>query len=113
MNVTTHISGLLTPYAFESVTIGVTVGSLTASKYIQRGSEALRDLGDARLVMISVEGKVRYRLDGVADPTGAVGHLLYNGDVLTLGSMQQFKLFRAIRETSESSDATLRVTYFR
>lgn len=113
MQVTTHVPGLFTPYEFESVTVGTSAVGLTTSKWRQRGSEANRDMGNARVVFITVEGRIRYRIDGLADPTGLVGHVLDNGDTLTLASIEQFTKFRAIRENGEVADATLRVTYMR
>lgn len=113
MNVSTTISGLLTPFEYESKTVSTAAVGLTASKYQQRGSEAVRDMGDARLAIISCEGRVRYRLDGNADPTSAEGHILSDGDTLTLSSFRQFVLFRAIRHADEGVDAKLKVTYLR
>lgn len=115
MQVQTTISGLLTPYDEETVTVSTAAEApLTAAKYIPRGSADVRDLGTARVVMVSVEGRVRYRLTG-NNPTAEVGggHILNDGDGLTLSAVQQFKNFRAIRHEAETADATLFVTYLR
>jgi hypothetical protein len=101
------ISGFLTPFDYESVTVGVGSTTLTSTKYLVTG-----DNGRARLVMITVEGRVRFRFDGTA-PTGTEGHILNDGDVMYLGSLTQMSQFKAIRHSGESVDAVLKVTYLR
>jgi hypothetical protein len=99
-------------FAFETVTAGVTSIGLTASNIEPNATPEERDRGKARMVFITVEGVVRYRLDGTA-PTGDVGHELRDGDSLTLVSESQMRAIRFIRRTDQAADAKLRVTYFR
>lgn len=85
-------------YAYESVTVAGTAGSLTAAT-----------ADNAVKATVTVEtAQVRYRGDGTA-PTAAVGHILNAGDVLTLESNDEIKRAQFIRTTGTS--ATLRVTY--
>lgn len=100
----------MTPYDYEKLTVSTTVKTLTQSKWLQRGSEATRDLGNARAVLITVEtDAISVRFDGT-DPTAAEGHQLAVGKSLLLTSEQQFKLFKMIRVTT---DATVKVSYLR
>jgi hypothetical protein len=112
MQIQVAVSGFLTPFGYEALTVGTTAVGLTASKYRITGTELARDQGNARVVMIQIEGRVRYRIDGGA-ATGTDGHILNDGDILTLGSYQQFKNLSMIRVSTEVSDATARVTYMR
>lgn len=111
MDISLQVTGHLTPYAYEAITVSATAVGLTASKIEPNSSVAEKDLGKAKLIRISVEtDKVRFREDGT-DPTSSEGHELSQGDWYFIANLQQAKQFKAIR--SGSSDATLRVTYFR
>lgn len=100
-----------TPYEFETLTVSTSAQTLTETKWKQRGTEAVRNLGNARFVLISVSAdKVRVRLDGTA-PTSSVGHEMAVGDSILLSSEEQFKDFKVIR--SGSADANVSVTYLR
>lgn len=113
MQVSTNISGLSSPLTEETVTVGVAaVTVLTTAKWQQRGSELIRDQGNARFAILTIEGRIRYWFSGTA-PTGAIGHIGNDGDTITLASESQFKNFKAIREIAETSDATIRISYFR
>lgn len=84
---------------FESITVTGTAGGLTAATF----SISTRAL-------ITVEGgTVRFRSDGTA-PTALVGHLLFDGDILTLTSADDIQRIKFILRDSGTS-ATLRVTY--
>jgi len=86
--------------AHDSITIDNTVGgvSLTAASAAR-----------ANRVFITAEtADMRFRYDSGA-PTTTVGHLLSDGDTLTLYGTQNIKNFLAIR-TGETS-GVLKVTY--
>ena len=86
--------------AYEALTIDNTAGGivLTAAKY-----------GTCTKAFITCEAaQVRFTLDGTA-PTTSVGHLLDDGDILTLDSNEDIAAFKAIR-TGEVS-ASLQCTY--
>lgn len=110
--VTISSSNFLNAFDYELVTVGVSVQTLTATKYAPAGSEAVRDRGKARAAFITVEGIVRYRIDGTA-PTGDEGHELRDGDSLTIVGEHQLRNFKAIRRTDQGADAKLRVSYLR
>jgi hypothetical protein len=111
MIATLQLTGHLTPYDYEAITVDNTVKTLTASKIEPNVSVAERDLGKAKLIRISVEGdQVRFREDGLADPTSSEGHLLNVGDYYYLANLKQSKNFKFTRVTA---NATLRVSYFR
>jgi len=106
MNISLNVSGFLTPYDFESLTVGVAAVGLTATKY-----HPAAQAGDARIVIITCEGRVRFRWD--ADPTDAIGHTLNDGDTLTLSGFSNISKIKFIRHSGEVADATLRVSYLR
>ena len=98
----------LLPYAFESVTVGNTAVPLTASVYAPTGVSP-------KVAALSLEAdNIRFRVDGVA-PTGSVGHLVALPTGITSvaflicgqAAIQQFEAIRT------STNATLRVTYYR
>jgi hypothetical protein len=112
MQIEQNIAGFFTPFAYENITVDNTVGgvSLTQTNVLLPNDP----LGNhARLVVITSEGAdLRYRVDGLGAPVAATsGHLFPNGSMLTIGSLQQMKQLRMIRETGTS--ATVRVTYYR
>ncbi len=113
MQITLQVSGHLTPYDYESITVSTSAVGLTAGKIEPSSSVAEKDLGKAKLIRISVESAaVRFREDGT-DPTATEGHLLNVGDYYFIANLGQSKKFRAIRNSGESVDAKFRVTYFR
>lgn len=112
MNAVITVNTLLTPYEFEQLTVTTAVKALTASKYKQRGSEAVRDMGNARWAMITCDGVIRWRFDGT-DPDATTGHMLGDGDTLILSSYSQIEKFRAYRDTGEVADAKISVSYLR
>ena len=115
MQVITTLSGLNSPIkeGSELITVSTTVQVLTASKYIQRGSEATRDMGNARFCIIQVQGsRIRVWFDAT-NPAGDEGFVYEPGSQITLGSEQQMKDFRAILDDTAVSDAVLAVGYWR
>jgi len=97
------ISTLIT-FAFESVTVTDSATRLTIANVRGGGKPAER-------VFITVEGaSIRYRDDG-SDPTSSVGHLVFIGDTITLGTRDKIEKFRGIRTGGTS--ATIRVDYER
>ena len=84
---------------FESITVSNTAVGLTPAKIASKEG-----------CFISVEDQtIRYRYDG-ADPTASVGHILYPASRMNLMHPTILGDVKFIR--AESSDATLRVTYF-
>lgn len=116
MEISQSIAGHLNAYGYETITVSTSVVGLTGSK-IEPADHPL--LGKMRLVRIVVEGsRVRFRDDGTSDesgpnPTGSNGTILNPGDIFWIANLQQAKNFKAIRHSDETTDATLRVTYFR
>lgn len=83
--------------AYESITVGTNAVGFTNPEF-------------HNYAFVSVEDQpVRFRIDG-GDPTGVEGHALAAGDTLTLEGGQQVASFRAIRDSSASTDATIRVS---
>ena len=116
MEVTQSVSGFFSPYDYEDITVDATAGGkgLNQNKIGSLGSQAGREQGPARLVVITSEtADIRYAFDGVLIPpvAGGPGHLLPAGSIMTLASRQIMKQIRFIRDTATS--ATLRVTYMR
>lgn len=107
-----NIPGYLTPMGHESLTVTNAVKTLTNTKYKPRTTMADRDLGTARQAFIQVEGaSVRVWFDTTdAAPDASTGHLYLDGDTIVLESYEQMRQFQAIRV---STDATLRVSYWR
>ena|SRR3990167_1285198 len=109
-----QISGFLTPYAYETITVDNTVGGVgfTTTLLDQKDTQVHRDFGRARYVFVTVEtANIRYTVDGTVPVATGPGHLLETGSSLTFINSQAAKNFRAIRDTG--SNGTLRVTYFR
>lgn len=112
MQIEQSIAGLFTAYDYENLTVDSTVGGvkLTQSKAFTPADP----LGNhARMAVITSEGgDIRYSvLPAVAPVAGTSGHLLANGSMLTIGSQQQLKDIRFIRETA--TNGVLRITYYR
>lgn len=92
-------------FAYEAVTVSNSAIGLTKATYDpgQEHQKAIRAL-------ITVEtANMRYTYDGTT-PTSTVGHLVGNGDVVTLNGYGNIKRFKAIRT---DSDASIKVTYER
>jgi hypothetical protein len=85
----------LSPYLFESITVSGTAIGLTSNT--------------AREVLITVEGDIRYRLDGT-DPTTTEGHKAVSNEKIELRGRGQIDQFKAINITD---DVQIRVTYFK
>lgn len=111
MNVSLTVSGNLNAYEAEVLVAGSSAVGLTESKWKQRGSPEARDKGNARVVMMTVEGKVRWWIHG-EDPTADVGHFQDGGEI-TLAAEHQFANFRVIRDASAGSDVNIMVSYLR
>lgn len=115
MDIVQSVSGGYTPYAYEDITIDATAGGvgLTASNIKPTASALNRDLGKARLVLLTVDGAdVRFTLDGTA-PVGTTGpgHLMHDGDGISIMSYKIMTDIRFIRDGATSAKA--RVTYLR
>lgn len=114
MDVNQSIAGYLNAYAYEDLTIDNTVGGkgFTTAKLFPTGTGVDRDLGRARLILVTVEGgDSRYTVDTTVPVSGGPGHLISAGAVLSFANLNTMKNFRAIREGA--TNATYRVTYFR
>lgn len=112
MQIEQSVAGLFTAYAYENITVDATVGGVKLTQTL--AFTPADPLGNhARLVVITTEaGDIRYSVLPSTPPVaGTAGHLLSNGSMLTIGSPQQLKDVRFIRETATSG--VLRVTYYR
>lgn len=103
MNTTVEIRGAAVGY--ESITVSSTALSFTSATAFPDGKTPRADLA----VVTCETDAVRYRVDGVA-PTASVGHKLAADGSLTVYGEANLKAIQFIRVTS---DATLRVTYYR
>ena len=113
MEYSQSLSGYLTPYSHEKLTVDATSGGVTftAAKLLNTASVAEHIQGPARHILITTEtAPFRWTIDGTA-PTTTVGHLANAGSVIELANMSAMKAFRAIRTTSTSAE--LHVTYER
>lgn len=113
MNIALQVSGHLNAYDYEDITADATNKGFTAAKIEPATTVAEKDLGKAKLIRISIEGdQARFREDPNATSglSSSVGHLLNVGDYYYLSNLQQMKNFRITRVTT---NATVRVTYFR
>ncbi len=112
MDIIQEISGFFTPYAFETITVDGTVKQLTATKLKPYSTQAQRDMGHARLVLITVETHdVRYTLDGTDPVSGTTGHIIPAGGALSFANFQALLNYKFTREGGSS--ATFQVTYLR
>jgi len=95
-------AGLMSAFAFESITVSASVKKLTL--------ETLKDSdGNALRAIITTESaQIRWTYDGTT-PTSSVGHLANPFTTIILMTTSNIKNFRAIR--ASSSNATIRVTY--
>jgi len=95
------IANLLNIFAFETLTVGATVKTLTEEEYIDSNGAY------AKKALITVEtASLRWRCDD--DPTSAVGHLLQPMDTLTLIGSTNIRNFKAIRT---GNNAKISVSY--
>ena len=109
---TQNMHGHLMPYAYENITVSNTPIGFTATKVVPVTSKAERDLGTARLVVVTVEdASIRFTVHGVDPDAGTTGHLIASGTILDFANLQTMLQFRAIRATA--TDAKLKVTYYR
>jgi len=92
-------------FAYEKITVGATVASLSSTEYQPSGEVAAH-----RAVITCEDATCRYRYDGV-DPTATEGHQLTPGNVIELEGINNIRRFRAIRDTA--TDSVLRITYER
>jgi len=82
---------------FETITVSDTAIGLTAAS-----------IANKNLALITVESQpVRMLPDG--DPSTTVGHILKDGDILELDSLEAMQAVRFIRDGA--SDATLSCSY--
>jgi hypothetical protein len=94
----------LTPFAFETITVGATAVGFTATVYAPTGAVP------ADMAVVTTEDDaIRYREDGV-DPTAAVGHVIAVDTAFTACGVQSIRNIRMIRVTT---DASLSVSYYR
>lgn len=111
MNTIQNISGYLTAYAHEVITVSSTPALLSPTKLVPNATQLDRDQRGARLILLSVVGaNVRYWVDGGV-PDASTGHLLVNGSMITLAGDQALKQLTMIR--TASTDADVAITYFR
>ncbi len=84
---------------FESITVSTSVVRLS-----------IDEVTDHDMATIDVESQaVRFRVDGVADPSATVGRTAAATDIIKLTDPSELANFRAIRR--DGTDATIRVTY--
>lgn len=95
----------LDPIDYEAITVSATAIGLTAGKLKPASPAPYR-----RRVFITNDGAaVRIRFDGQGAPTATNGHVLADGDSITLSGIQTLANFLAIRK--DAVDSNLRVTY--
>ncbi len=84
---------------FESITVSTSSIALTGSEVTDHDVAHI-DVEDAAL---------RFRVDGVADPSATVGRTAEAGDIIKLTDPSELAKIRFIRR--DGTDATLRVSY--
>ncbi len=94
-----QISGL-NPYDYEELDIGAAAVGFSTAKLDGCKAMWVRFSG----------GEVRFRVDGQADPTAAVGNLAFDGDREPLSGAEA-KQFKAIRTGSTNGKA--HATYYK
>lgn len=93
-------------YEYDSLTVSTVAVSLTAAKVSPLKAPS------AKLVILTIEtADLRYRYDGVADPTAAEGHAAVMGATLVVSGINNIRRFRMIR--SGGTSAVVKVTYLR
>ena len=99
----------LDAYSHESITVSTTALGFTTTE-TRKAIAGTTQTVSAVEALITVEtNPVRYTMDGTT-PTANVGHLLGDGDVITISGMGNIKRFQMIRQGA--ADATVMVTYF-
>jgi hypothetical protein len=89
----------------ESITVSTV--AIGVSQYPGSATPRLKSMG----FLATVEGgPIRYTTDGTT-PTATVGHLVRDGGVITVTNPGEVKSFRAIRDTTATASATLKVTH--
>ena len=84
---------------FETITVSSSAIRLTGT-----------EVTDHDVAVIDVETQaLRFRVDGVADPTATVGRIAGVSDIIELTDPAELANFRAIRK--DGADATIQVTY--
>lgn len=100
-SVTHLIGGLYQESAFEKLTIGNTVKTLTESVFTKEGKVAKR-------AFITVENaSFRFKFHG-GTPTASEGHIARPNGTLTIIGTANIKNFKAIRT---GNDSTTQITY--
>ena len=88
----------ITPFAFESVTVGAAAIGLTAGTY----------LGAVEAMITLETAQIRIRTDGT-NPSAIEGHLVEIDDIITLIGTKQISQFKGFRTGGISG--VLKVTY--
>jgi len=90
-------------YDFETITVNTAIG-LTSAK--------LTTTPRPKKVSIDVEtAQLRYRIDGVANPTSAVGIILNPMDRIDIEGIKNMEQFKAIK--TGTTNSKLQVTFYR
>ena len=113
MNITQEISGFFTAYDHQVLTVSTSPVGFDAAKLRPQTDANQRDQGPARLLLVTVDSvnSLRYTIDGTTPVAGTTGHVLNNGDAITLANFQAMLTFRAVREGG--ADSKLQITYLR
>jgi hypothetical protein len=97
-----------TAFAKEQLTISTLVVTLTSGIYAPAGADQAR----AAIITVVSGGPIRYWYNG-DDPTSTTGHKASEGDYITLDDATDIANFKAIRDSTAGTDATVAVTYER
>lgn len=94
---------------FETLTVAGTVGTLSASEYID-------GFKDARAALITLDGTagtndIRFTTDGTDPVATTTGHKLVAGKTLIIRGFGNISKFKAIREGGTSG--VIQVSYYR
>ena len=87
-------------FSHEAVTVSTTSVGITTQ---------VGDLHGFRAVMTLETAQIRFRYDS-GTPTSTTGHEMNPGDRVSLEGRGNIKNFRAIRSSTATTDATLRIT---
>ena len=99
----------LDAYSHESITVSTAALGFTTSETRKTISGTTQTVSAVEALITVESNPIRYTMDGTT-PTSLVGHLLTDGDNITVSGMGNIKRFKMIR--SGASDATVKVTYF-
>lgn len=91
---------------FEPLSVDIVAVSLDSAKVTPAG------IPPTSVVITCDDGTIRCRWDGTA-PTSTTGHRLNPGGMITLDSRPDMVRFQAIRDDTETSAASVSVTYSR